>query len=87
MLCPHLIAIGVVHKVRQHFLGGGGSKIEGKLMTDRCKKVMRWGRVVSKIVKKVLTYFMDGPIGGVSPIPALNSSSAALGSRQGSEHH
>ena len=35
MLCPHLIAIGVVHKVRQHFLRGReGSKIEGKVMMD-----------------------------------------------------
>ena len=56
-------------------------------MTDRCKKVMKCGKVVSKIAKKMLTYFMNGPIGGVSPIPALNSSRAALGSRQGSEHH
>ena len=29
---------GAIHKVSQHFLGGEGSKIEKKVMTDRLKK-------------------------------------------------
>ena len=45
-------------------------------MTDRYKKSDEMGMGVSKIAKKVLTYFMNGPIGGVSPILALNSSRA-----------
>ena len=54
---------GAVHKVRQHFFEGGrGQKLqEEKAMTERYKKVLTWGRGVSKIAKKVLTYFMDGP--------------------------
>ena len=57
--------LGAVHKVRQHFLGSGeGSKIEEKLMMDRYKKVLTCGRGLSKIAKKVLTYFMDGPLAG-----------------------
>jgi len=28
------------------------------------KKVLTWGRGLSKIAKKVLTYFMDGPLAG-----------------------
>jgi hypothetical protein len=34
---------------------------EVKVMTDRYKKVMTWGKGVSIIAKKALTYFMDGP--------------------------
>ena len=30
-------------------------------MTDRYKKVMAWGKGVSIIAKKALTYFIDGP--------------------------
>ena len=57
--------LGAVHKVRQDFLGSGeGSKIEEKLMMDRYKKVLTRGRGLSKIAKKVLTYFMDGPLAG-----------------------
>ena len=49
----------VVHWVRHHFLGGQGSKIEEKVLTNKYKKVGRW---VLKIAKKALTYFMDGPL-------------------------
>ena len=44
--------LGVVHKVRQHFFGEGGSKIEEKMITDRYKKEMTWERGVSKIAKE-----------------------------------
>ena len=39
---------------------GEGSEIEEKVKMDRHKKVLTWGRGVSKIEKKVLKYFMDG---------------------------
>jgi hypothetical protein len=48
-------------KERQHFLGRKISKIAEKVITDRYKKVMTCGRGVSKIAKKGLMYFMDGP--------------------------
>jgi len=45
--------LGAVHKVRQHFSGRGEwSKIDEKLMMDRYKKVLTWGRGLSKIAKK-----------------------------------
>ena len=44
--------LGAVHKVRQHFFGEGGSKIEEKMITDRYKKEMTWERGVSKIAKE-----------------------------------
>ena len=50
-----------VHKLRQHFFREEGSKIEEKVMTDMYRIVLRL-RGVSKIAKKVLTYFMDGPL-------------------------
>ena len=50
---------GAVHKVRQHFLGGRGQKKQEKVMMDWYKKVMTWGKGMSKLAKKVLTYFMD----------------------------
>ena len=55
------LALRNVHKERQHFLGRKISKIAEKVITDRYKKVMTWGRGVSKIAKKVQTYFMDDP--------------------------
>jgi hypothetical protein len=39
--------------VSNFYLGEEGSKFE--------ENVLAWGRGVSKIKKKVLTYFMDGP--------------------------
>ena len=35
---------GVIHKVRKHFLKGKGQKIEEKVMKDRSKKVMAYGK-------------------------------------------
>ena len=33
------------------------------MIRDRYKKVLTWGRWVSKIAKKVLTYIMDDSLG------------------------
>ena len=49
-----------VHKLHLHFFGENDQNLR-KVMTDSSKKVLTWGRGVSKISKKVLTYFMDGP--------------------------
>ena len=38
--------------VSTHFLEGKGTKIEGKVMTDRYKKGMTWGKGVSILAKK-----------------------------------
>ena len=48
-----------VHKVRQHFLEGEGSKIEEKVMTDRYNKLPTWGRGFQNM-EKMPTSFMDG---------------------------
>ena len=61
--------VGAVHKVGQNFLGGEGSKIEGKVLTDRYKKsahMLEGGVEYSE--KKVLTYFMDGPVLSLSSV-------------------
>ena len=60
-----------VHKVRQHFFGGG-VEIDEIVMTDnRQQKVMTWERGVSKIETKILTYFMDDPYQGVEKVSYL----------------
>ena len=61
--------VGAVHKIGQNFFRGEGSKIEGKVLTDRYKKVLTCWRGVSNIAKKkVLTYFMDGPVLSLSSV-------------------
>jgi hypothetical protein len=40
--------VGAVRKVRQHFLGWEGSKIEEKVMADSYKKVLKWEKVCKK---------------------------------------
>ena len=44
--------VGAVHKIGQNFFRGEGSKIEGKVLTDRYKKVLTCWRGVSNIAKK-----------------------------------
>ena len=41
------------------YISGEGLKIEEEVMMDSYIKLLTWGRGVSKIAKKVQTYFMD----------------------------
>ena len=43
------------------YISGEGSKIEEEVIMDSYIKLLTWGRVVSKIAKKVQMYFMDDP--------------------------
>ena len=43
-------------------LGGEGSKIEGKVMTESNEKMLTWGRGLSKIVKKSADVFYGRPL-------------------------
>ena len=49
------LTLGVFHKRHQHFLGGGGSKIEEKIVV----KTSDMGRKGAKSQKKLVTSFMD----------------------------
>ena len=52
--------VGAVHKIGQNFFRGEGSKIEGKVLTDRYKKVLTCCRGVSNIAKKKSTDVLYG---------------------------
>ena len=63
--------------------GGGGVKNRGKMINWH-RKVLTCGREMSKIAKKVLTYFMDGPFSffsGNAIYPGRESAAGAASSR------
>ena len=64
-----LTVLGAVHKVRQTFKGGrGGCQLHDYMRSVGVSKRVIFlkfrirGRWMSKVLKKVLTYFMDGPL-------------------------
>ena len=79
MLCPHLIAIGVVHKVRQRFFGGEGSKIEGKIITDRCKKSDEMGKSGVRNSKKSADLLYEWPHWGSEPYSSSEQQQSGIG--------
>ena len=62
--CNHVIGFFICFKSRYILQGEG---VNSKMLTYflggvlKCWRLLTWGRGVSKLAEKVLTYFMDGP--------------------------